>query len=177
MHSRNSHTGGTKPLLTLKTSEPDPNACAVNPNTGDLAVAQMNDFDDAGGLFVFSSGSSKPAYYQARNMFFYYFVGYDASGNAFVDGYGGGGHFQLDELPNGGKTLIDVTPAGLKVGLAGGVQYDGKYTTVGDQKLGRRSHLPLSGRRFADSRAERLKLGLCRNREPVVLSLLSVVLL
>jgi hypothetical protein len=128
--------GGTRPLLRLKTPEPDLNACAVNPNNGDLAVAQMTDFDDAGGLFVFSTGSSKPAYYQVRNMFFYYFVGYDASGNAFVDGYGSGGQFRLDELPSGGKKLIDVTPAGLKVGLPGGVQYDGTYITIGDQQRG-----------------------------------------
>jgi hypothetical protein len=128
--------GGTKPLLTLKTSEPDLNACAVNPNTGDLAVAQTNDFDDAGGLFVFSSASSKPAYYEDRNMFFYYFVGYDASGNVFVDGYGNGGKFRLDELPSGGKKLIDVTPAGIKIGMAGGVQYDGTDMAVGDQHKG-----------------------------------------
>jgi hypothetical protein len=128
--------GGTKPLLTLKTANPDLYACAVNPNNGDLAVAQMSDFDDAGGLFIFRSGSSKPAYYQERNMYLYYFVGYDAGGNAFVDGYNGGGQVQLDELPSGGKKLINVTPAGLKVGAAGGVQYDGKYMTVGDQQRG-----------------------------------------
>jgi hypothetical protein len=128
--------GGTKPILTIKAAYPELNACSVNPNNGDLAVTQISNYDDPGGLFVFPNGSSKPAYYQDHKMLFYYFVGYDASGNAFVDGYGGGGQFRLEELPSGSTKLIDVTPAGLKIGLAGGVQYDGTYMTVGNQKRG-----------------------------------------
>jgi hypothetical protein len=128
--------GGTEPVLTLKVGRPGLNACSVDPNTGDLAVAQMNDYDDPGALFVFRNGSNKPAYYEDRNMFYYYFVGYDASGNAFVDGYGRGGKFRLDELPSGGKKLIDVTPAGLKIGMVGGVQYDGTDMAVGDLHKG-----------------------------------------
>jgi hypothetical protein len=128
--------GGTNPVRTLRTSDPELNACSVNPINGDVAVTQFSDYDDVGGLFVFSSGSSKPARYQGAKMFLYYFVGYDGSGNLFVDGTTIDGRFRLDELPSGGKKLIDVTPAGLKIGMPGGVQYDGTYITVGDQHKG-----------------------------------------
>jgi hypothetical protein len=128
--------GGTKPLLTLSPLPGEIDACSVNPTNGDLAVAQVTDYDDPGGLFIFTSGSEKRVYYDDRNMFEYYFLCYDSIGNLYVDGYADLGGFRLDELPSGSKKLIDVTPAGLKVGLPGGVQFDGTNIAVGDQKRG-----------------------------------------
>jgi hypothetical protein len=126
--------GKTKPVRTLKIKAyyPQPNACAVNPQNGDLAVAIMSFGSDPGALTIFKNARGKPDYYRGIVSLFYY-AGYDNSGNAFADGYGNS-HFQLAELTNGSKTLERVTPHGLRIGVPGGVQYDGFGVAVGDKK-------------------------------------------
>jgi hypothetical protein len=128
--------GSTKPIRTIRTSEPELQACAVNPKNGDLAVPQATDYDDPGGLFVFKKASGTPTLYQDKKMYMYYFAGYDTSGNVFVDGYDYNGNFRLDVLPGGSTRLIDATPSGQKITVPGGVQYDGTYVTVADQHGG-----------------------------------------
>ncbi|MGC9993594.1 MAG: hypothetical protein ABSD52_14540 [Candidatus Cybelea sp.] len=107
-------------------------ACAVDAS-GNLAVARYNNYDDPGALFIFKNGRGKPAIYDSPKMFYYVFVGYDSSGNAFVDG---GWNAKLEELPAGGEKLKNVTPKGLTLRSPGGVQYDGTNLAVGNAKRG-----------------------------------------
>lgn len=133
--------GAIKPIRTFKFAPFDSllEGCAVNPTNGDLAVTEVSEYDDPGVLLVFRNGSGKPDSYGSRNIFYYDFVGYDAEGNAFVDGGGSSEGIALDELPSGGKKLINVTPHHwpLRPILAGGVQSDGADVAVGDLKHGR----------------------------------------
>jgi hypothetical protein len=57
-----------------------------------------------------------------------FFVGYDASGDAFVDGESG----CFAELKKGSTTWTSLTTSP-SIGFPGGVQWDGTYITVNDQ--------------------------------------------
>ncbi len=130
--------GATTPIRRFKLPVSNINGCAVNPINGDIALAEIADYDDPGALLIVTpERKAKVSRYFARNMLFYYFVTYDSSGNAFVDGYGGDGDFRLDELANGSAKLVSVGPHDLRIRSAGGVQYDGTDVTVGERKGGR----------------------------------------
>ena len=60
-----------------------------------------------------------------------YFLGYDKTGNLFVDGYDSSYKFHYAELPAGGSSFTDITLSQTPVG-SGNVQWDGKYMAVGD---------------------------------------------
>lgn len=133
--------GGMAPVRTVKFAPFDVllAGCAVNPTNGDLAVTEVSEYDDPGSLVVFRNGAGKPNSYQSGNIFYYDFVAYDSTGNAFVDGGGSSRGMSLDELRSGSKKLVNVTPHHwrLRPLFAGGVQYDGADVAVGGLKHGR----------------------------------------
>jgi hypothetical protein len=126
--------GGTTRIRTLKIyGAPSVDACAVDPTSGNLAVVQSTDFDDSGSILVFKNGEGKAKGYYGP-MFDLGFIGYDNAGNAFVDG-----SYQrtsLEELAPNAKRAADVTPKGMRLHSAGGVQYDGSHVAVGIAKRG-----------------------------------------
>jgi hypothetical protein len=133
--------GGTKPIRVLKIGNSLTayflDACAVNPINGDLAVVTTVSSSDPGGLFVFKHGTGTPKFYHDPEIFAYAFVGYDSTGDAFVDGTDVNDRGRLGELPAAAKQMEDVTPKGLKLRFPGGVQYDGTDLAVGDERYGR----------------------------------------
>jgi hypothetical protein len=133
--------GGTKPVRVLKIGNSLTqyflNACAVNPTNGDLAVVTTVSSSNPGGLFVFKHATGTPKFYQDPDISAYAFVGYDSSGDAFVDGTNINDLGRLGELPAGATQMKDVTPKGLKLRFPGGVQYDGTDLAVGNQRHGR----------------------------------------
>jgi DNA-binding beta-propeller fold protein YncE len=129
--------GGTTPIRSVKVASGlYPDACAVDPTRGDLAVAALLFNDDAGSVLIYRHARGSPASYQSPKMFFYDFVGYDAGGNLFVDGNGSGGGFQLAELAAGASSFKMITPKGLRINHPGGVQFDGSNVAVGAEKRG-----------------------------------------
>ncbi len=130
--------GGTTRVRSLKLVHPYADACAVDAN-GNLAVAGNIDYDDPGALMIFKNARGKPTIYQSRKIFFYDFVGYDGSGNAFVDGESGSA--RLGELPADGTKLENATPKGLRIRFPGGVQNVGDALAVGDEKRGLIYHI------------------------------------
>lgn len=134
---------GTTPIrdLPIHAYYPSLVSCAVNPKNGDLAVVSENFGSDPGAVMIFKNASGEPTYYTDSKMFFYDFVTYDASGNAFVDGYGYqkrfGYSFELAELPYGATKLQSVTPKGLRrLRNRGSVQYYGSELAIGNVKRG-----------------------------------------
>lgn len=117
--------GGTTPVNTLLA--PDPLGCATSPVSGDLAVS----YGSLGQIEIFHNAAGSAITVTDSNFAGTYFLGYDPSGNLFVDGYDQSGHFHYAELPVGSTTFTDITlnqtPAG-----AGNVQWDGKYMAIGD---------------------------------------------
>ena len=65
----------------------------------------------------------------------YFFAGYDAAGNLFVDG-ASVTKLRLAELPAGGKSLQIVHLNGPKIRPPGNVQYDGSELAIGQEKPG-----------------------------------------
>lgn len=123
--------GGTTPIKTLGTGG-GAISCSVDPTTGNLAVANYELPSAPGNVLVYRGASGNPTAYSAPNITDYFFVGYDAKGNLFVDGQGSSG-FGLAEMPAGSSSFEAIT-INVAITFPGGVQWDGKYLDVGDQK-------------------------------------------
>ncbi|MBV9720163.1 MAG: hypothetical protein JOZ77_12660 [Candidatus Eremiobacteraeota bacterium] len=103
--------GGTQPIATLS----DPafgNDCAVDPTTGNLAVA--NDFGtgngyDHGNVAVYQGGQGSATIYYDPDIYWYDWCVYDSNGNLYVDGSSEGGPYPLAELPKNGSAFEAVT--------------------------------------------------------------------
>lgn len=114
---------GVFPIAILNAAEDGPNGCAVNPKTGDLAVAGQGGY-----VLVYPRGRGTPASYSLSPITNFYFCTYDDNGNLFADGevgeFGSGG-FGLAELPVGSQTMkaisVDAT-----VALQNALQWSGK---------------------------------------------------
>ncbi len=125
--------GATSPMKTLhEKAALVPNACAVDPTTGDLAVMnQGNPFaHQRGGVAIYRKARGRPVRYRA--MYHPYCGGYDSNGNLFVDGeHESFQAFELDELAKGGKRLERIS-VDQSFGLAGGIFWDGTRLAIGD---------------------------------------------
>jgi len=125
--------GDKSPIATLSDSGQYPVGCSYDKTTGNLAVSSiLSTSDTQGNLAIYAGASGTPTAYTCSNIFHYYFVGYDDSGNVYVDGQTDD-HFSFCDLTKGSKTMTDVT-LNQSITFPGGVQWDGKYVAVGDQQ-------------------------------------------
>lgn len=92
--------GGTTPIATF--SDPLPaDACSVDPTTGNLAVANWFAGGGANGnVLVYDVASGKYTAHYYWQIRWYRWCAYDANGDLYVDG-DGGGHTKLAVLPKG----------------------------------------------------------------------------
>ncbi|MFY9739877.1 MAG: hypothetical protein WAK11_12635 [Candidatus Cybelea sp.] len=119
--------GGKHPIKTLSTNGNEPTGCSVDPASGNIATAIISNDD----VLVWLGGNGTPTTYTtplSKN----YFVGYDGSGNLFVDGFAGS-VFRLAELPKSGNSFEPVT-LDQSIEFPGNVQWDGAYLAIGDQE-------------------------------------------
>ncbi len=129
-----SRTGTT--LGTLSDPDGYPVGCAVNPTNGDLAVTDIFDFSEAGGVLIYKQGSGSPTRISNPAQYEYFFDGYDASGNLYVDGFSYPSFtFTISVLPSGSSTMTSATISGTQPAFPGMVQWyrAGNYLAVGDQ--------------------------------------------
>jgi hypothetical protein len=119
--------GGTSPIKTLSESTGEPAGCAIDPGTGNLAVAILG----AGDVVIFANATGSGTTY-SDGLESTYFDGYDAKGNLYVDGLNSSDAFALLELPKGSSTFETLTLSNTVL-APGQVQWDGKYITVDDQ--------------------------------------------
>lgn len=119
--------GGTSPVNLLTLTSIIPFSCAINPKTGDLAISNFGGDNVA----IFHNAQGTPTMYADANFFDVYFLGYDPSGNLFVDGTNSSNDFLYAELPAGSSTFVDITLNTLPA-EPGSVQWDGKYIAIGD---------------------------------------------
>jgi hypothetical protein len=103
--------GGTQPIATLS----DPgfgNDCAVDPTTGNLAVANwfgsLGSFDH-GSVAIYQGAQGTATPYYDRNIYWYEWCVYDTNGNLYVDGSNEGGGYPLAELPEGSSSFLSLT--------------------------------------------------------------------
>jgi hypothetical protein len=116
--------GGTEPIATLGDFGYAPLGCAVDPVTGNLAVANLAAFNgNAGTVAIYGGAKGKPMYYAAPGFARYRWCAYDASGNLFVDGDAG-----LTEMPYGTESFQNIS-----LSVSGeGLQWDGQYLAMVD---------------------------------------------
>jgi hypothetical protein len=117
--------GGATPVNVLS-APGDPWGCAISPTNGDLAVSDMG----AGQIEIFHNAAGSGTVVTDPNFNTTDFLGYDKTGDLFVDGYDFSS-FRYAELPAGGSGFTDITLSQTPAG-AGNVQWDGKYMAVGD---------------------------------------------
>ncbi len=126
--------GGTSPIETL-TTYALPVACAVDPNTGNLAVVNAPYGSGGASIAVYRNARGTPHLYNDKSFNFYASCDYDRRGNLFVVGSPlSGGEFALAELPKGGNTFTNIS-LNKKLGHPGAVQWDGTNLTLQDRAL------------------------------------------
>lgn len=111
--------GGTKPIKTLDDSPYRPNGCAVDPATGDLAVANYvkgkhSHFHNPGNIAIYKSGTGTPAFY-GQGLGRFTSVAYDDHGDSLATDeidynyYSPFVHFEFQYLPRKSKKLLSIT--------------------------------------------------------------------
>ena len=73
-----------------------------------------------------------PKSYIGYDFYYYYYCGYDAKGNLFVDGLNDyGENFEFGELAKGSDKINDILLPNT-VRFPGGIEWDGQYVAIGD---------------------------------------------
>ena len=108
--------GGTTPIARLPDFGYHPRGCAVDPVSGNLAVANTDAMDGSGGnVAIYAGATGKPAYYAAPGISSFSWCAYDDEGDLFANGT------QLAELRPGSASLTAIS-----LSVSGdGVQWDG----------------------------------------------------
>ncbi|MGA8384651.1 MAG: hypothetical protein WB687_05100 [Candidatus Cybelea sp.] len=128
--------GGKKPIEKYDDSPDSPYACAIDPTTGDLAVA--NDDGSSGNIAIWSNGTSQRTTYTDSELGKFQGCAYDTNGDLFVtNGYVGYNNPTLFAwLPEHGMKLINVNVPGPSASWTwyyiGGIQWDGKFFALDD---------------------------------------------
>lgn len=125
--------GGTTPIAQIAMPKHSyyPRGCAVDPVTGDLAVADANGGPYGGRIDVWAGArSGKPAVHKAP--FVPQYVTYDDKGDIVVAGYPGGSDFWLvlGELPKGARR-VEYIKLDKPTGLPGSIEWGGTHVAVG----------------------------------------------
>ena len=120
--------GGTSPIATFNDYGNDPNGCAVDPKTNNLAVVGGGGTVQ-GNIAVFKGEQGSPTvYYDKYDQGAYAWCTYDNNSNLFVNtgpGYG----FGLIEMPSGSSTFLEFN-LDYKLRGGGAVQWYGKYLAI-----------------------------------------------
>jgi hypothetical protein len=126
--------GGTNPIASLY-DPGQPIGCSIDPKTGNLAVA--NEMDVTGGygnvtIFAKAKGNGQ-VLQDLPSLELPYWCSYDDHGNLFIDGeyIQSGFHFSFAELPAGSSNFTEISVPDGAGTPPGGVQWDGKYVTLG----------------------------------------------
>jgi hypothetical protein len=129
--------GGTSPINTLSNPGEYMEGCSVDTKTGDLAAVDFEPTGGGGGggVAIFADASGTPTVLTDSNLYLGYQIGYDNKGNIFVDGVDSSRNFEFAELAKGSTSFTGIT-LNVSITTPGGVQWDGKYVTVGDAKNG-----------------------------------------
>lgn len=124
--------GGTTPIATLNDAGNAPNGCAVDPSTGNLAVAGGGPFNNiAANIAIFAGAQGTPTVYSNPKAYQYIYCTYDGSGNVFtVDVYTKTGAGVITELANGSGSFNTISLGQpLREGVHA-IQWDGTYFAI-----------------------------------------------
>lgn len=126
--------GGTTPIATLHDDFGYPVGCAVDPSSGNLAVTNLQNFSGAAIVLLYKHARGTPAVYSNKDIAYYYFAGYDGSGNLYVSGQTSQHGFALGVLARGAKSISGVAVSGGTIYFPGTVAWNGSNLVLGDQR-------------------------------------------
>jgi hypothetical protein len=112
--------GGTAPIAELNDLVGGPVACAIDPNTGDLAVANAQNT-----ILVYEHAAGTPKVYTSSDVLRFEYCAYDEVGDLFADG-SSNSNLPLVEPANGAEKLRSVQG----IYDSGSLQWDGKYLAI-----------------------------------------------
>jgi len=123
--------GGTSPVATLDDKGFRTLGCAVDPISGDLAVANLaTTHSGNGNIALYHQGSGTPKFFKADWISNYFSCTYDDNGNLVVDGSNHSGYDLLAVLPKNSKTFRALQfDSSLNLGV---LRWDGQHVTVND---------------------------------------------
>jgi hypothetical protein len=133
--------GATKIKADLGDEGYTPNGCAVDPLTGNLAVANYcgksgSDCigSNSGNIAIYSRARGKPKSYQSPDVAQYGFCGYDGRGNLYTGGDGppGDSGYHFLELAYRKTSFRTITLDENKFGDYSDIQWDGSHIVVSD---------------------------------------------
>ncbi len=138
--------GGTAPIETLSEPGNSPFDCAVEPKTGNLAVANISAGTQGGNVAIYSKAKGTPKIYTDPEISAMFYCAYDIDGNLYVDGelIGSPSAFGFAELAKGSSTFTNIS-LNHSIAYAGGVQWDGKYVAIGDSDASEIDQFSISG--------------------------------
>lgn len=131
-----SHTGAV--LRTIKDEDGYPVGCAVDRQSGDLAVMNLYGVAGSGAsgsVDIYAGARGKPKQYTNPDQYYYYDGGYDPKGNLYLDGQDISKSFMLSELPKDATAAHTITVTGGVIYFPGLVQWNASSNelAVGDQ--------------------------------------------
>jgi DNA-binding beta-propeller fold protein YncE len=114
---------GTTPIRKLEDFGYYPIGCAIDPLTGNLAVANYGNMSGGGGsVAIYAGAQGKPVYYPAIGFLGLDWCSYDSHGNLLV----GAAYHGFAELPAGSQSFVSITAT-----VSGeGIHWDGKHFAV-----------------------------------------------
>lgn len=125
--------GRKRPIRTLSDFGYYPDGCAVDPTTGNLAVASYSNVTEGpGSVAIYSGAQGSPTIYTDSAFALYFFCTYDDRGNLYVDGVNNGTtQMEFAVLRNGSSSFTNIT-LDRSIGYPGAIQWDGKYVAFED---------------------------------------------
>lgn len=128
--------GGDKPIKTLDDSPYSPYECAVDPATGNLAVANYGSSSESGNITIWPKGSGQPKSYSDSALTYVVSCAYDPKGNLLTAGSPDGHTTTFAWLPHGGSQLLTIAIPGPKSTFewyyVDGIQWDGRFFVLDD---------------------------------------------
>lgn len=127
--------GTVAPIRVISDHQGGPIGCAIDPNTGDLAVTNIYGAGaiPPGNVIIYKGAKGTPTVYTAPNLYSYFLIAYDDRSNLFVNGENSGeSAAEFAKLPKGKKAFRPLA-LNQTIGFAGGIAWDGEFLVVGDQ--------------------------------------------
>ena len=122
--------GGTTPIATLNDNGNNPNGCAVDARTGNLAVAGGAPFQTAN-VAIYLNASGTPIVYPDPQEYNLWWCTYDSNSNLFISPWDLGAEGAIVELPAGSSNLRYIY-LNQQVNPGGGIQWDGQHVVIGN---------------------------------------------
>jgi hypothetical protein len=124
--------GGATPIAHLQTAG-YPIGCAVDPTTGNLAVANFYRKSASGTIQVWAKAAGAPKTFAPTKLYYLWPPAYDNNGNLFAEGRYLDGTTGVTELARAATELRSVTLRGAAIHFAGGAFWDGTHVGLTDQ--------------------------------------------